>query len=152
MLIIIMLHQMKQIKLFLSSIVKTLDGKQIHVNCKHIIQSMVHIVRSKQLTWHRLVVQLLQDKSQVNLLKEKLRQKPKQNFLVKKLTILKKRLKKFNNGAKNTRMHKTFLTKFSQKTTILETLMDMISLVKSEIKDPVDHATLFLSPKSSNPD
>ena len=66
--------------------------------------------------------------------------------------ISKKHLKKFNNGAKNTKMLKTFQTKSSQKTTISETSTDMTSLVKSEIKDHADPATLYHSPKLSNPD
>jgi hypothetical protein len=42
-LITIMLPAMKQIKLFLSLTIKTLDGKPILASCKSIIQNMAHI-------------------------------------------------------------------------------------------------------------
>ena len=66
--------------------------------------------------------------------------------------ISKRFSRKFNNGAKNTKMLKIFRMKLSQKITTLETLKGMISLVKLEIKAVVGHATLCLSLKLLNLD
>ena len=49
-------------------------------------------------------------------------------------------------------MLKIFLMQNSQRSTITETLMDMITLVTSEIKVTVDHAIPFLSLKSWKPE
>ena len=88
MLIIITLPLMKQIKLFLSSIVKTLDGKLMFVNFKSITLSMDPIATSL-LTWLKFLVQLRLIKSKHSS-KARPKQRPKQNFLVRKQMISKK--------------------------------------------------------------
>ena len=88
MLIIITLPLMKQIKLFLSSIVKTLDGKLMFVNFKSIMLSMDPIATSL-LTWLKFLVQLRPIRSKHSS-KERPKQRPKQNFSVRKQMISKK--------------------------------------------------------------
>lgn len=129
---------MKQIKLFLSSIVKTLDGKLMFVNFKSITLNTDPIVIS-HLTWHKLLVQLKPIKNK-HWSKVRPKPKPKQNYSVKKPMISRRYSRKFNNGAKPTRMLKISQTRLFQKTTISEISMDTISLVKLEIKEVVVHA------------
>jgi len=151
MLIIITLPLMKQIKLFLSLIVKTLDGKLMFVNCKSITLNMDPIVKSQSI-WHKFLVQQRLKLKKLHLHKERLRSKPKLKSSVKKLMISKRFLRKFNNGARLTKMLKTFQTRLFQKTITLETLKDTISLVKLEIKDHVAPAILYPSLRSLNQD
>jgi len=105
-----MLPLMKQIKLFLSLIVKTLDGKLMFVNCKNITLNMDPIVKD-QLIWHKFLVQQKLKLKNLYLHKLRLRSKPKLKSSVKKQMISKRFLRKFNNGAKLTKMLKTFQTR-----------------------------------------
>jgi len=155
--ITIMLPLMKQIKLFLSLIVKTLDGKLILVKCKSIIQNMVHIAtRNMKVlsTWLKFLEIQRFHLRMLNSFKLKLRLKSKQKlkFSVRNQIISIKFLRKFKNGAKTTKMLKTSQTRNFQKITISETWKATISLVKSEIKVHAAPAIPSPSPKSLNPD
>lgn len=143
-----MLPLTKQIKLFLSLTLKTLDGRPTPVNSKSTTLSMAHIA-IKLLT---LLKSQDQKPRKLNSSKLKPKSKQKQKFSAIKQMISKKFSRKFNNGAKNTRMPKTFRMKLFQKITTSETLRGMISLVKLETKAVVGHATLCLSLKLLNLD
>ena len=100
-----------QTRSFLKSTAATSPGRLTPVNSKNIIQNMV-ATAIRESIW--LSFQKPKSKSRKPL------PKPKQKYLVRKQTHLKKPFKKYKNGVKNTKMPKTFQKKYFQRATILE--------------------------------
>ena len=132
---------MKWISLSLQSMNLTSVGKQMFVNIKNITLFMELIVNknTKNSYLPKLMILMSKLRPTLKMTKRALEHQAMPNSLLHWVEP--------NNSKNNTQLLKIFQTTNSQKNTITEISMDMISLVTSEIKVIVDHATPFLSPK-----
>jgi hypothetical protein len=132
---------MKLIKLYLSLIIKTLDGKLILVNFRPTMSNMAPIVQLR----NKLIK--LNNLRKLNLVLNLKKTRKLKNLVPKEAKNSMTSLKKLRHGPRNTKLQMTYLIVSFLIHMTIETSMVSISPIQSEIKVPAVLATRFPSPR-----